>query len=476
VVYAGQTIVLELKTTVKVTAETGSFEINIVDSQNNPVATGPVYLTGPGGSFEIAIDNTGHGRVDNVPTGTYTISLQKPTLDEKSAQEKQKTKLQWVVYFSPKSTKISAEGASTIDAVAQYLASPENNTISKIECRGFSGEEGSGPQYDNLCLQRAIAVKNTLTAKLGQDGPAGLEKATAIGEQPEIHSEQDNRVEFWVEARGLILGQPQSRQGQNRLYAKVIQYPTETQVGRITQIERLSDTLYTLYSHLIVQPPHLTVKFIRQFTNFTRFHPQIVDGKIDWDVIHDKAIAEVPSFSLLTSLNDSLTRQTDSEGEVHTKNWAFRTLLSGSMPGTVLTKLSKSKSLLKLQSILDKCKVALTIVYGQLRRDDDEQAIYDGIFLGVGLGGGLSLPGGNVFSSWTTFKTVQAVSIRDFDHCFARLTVLAVAITEGYSVSFFSFHDDELFGKEAVSMYVGSHVEMTGTEYAIYGGIWINLD
>jgi hypothetical protein len=64
--------------------EKGGIEIRLVDEEGNPFAAGPVYLVGENGVFkkiEIIKDHPemkGYGRLDNIPPGIYTVTLEKP--------------------------------------------------------------------------------------------------------------------------------------------------------------------------------------------------------------------------------------------------------------------------------------------------------------------------------------------------------------------------------------------------------------
>jgi outer membrane protein OmpA-like peptidoglycan-associated protein len=200
-VHAGQTLVVELKSSTAVLSTGGRVELTVVGVDEAPVSEGPVYLTGPGGVFEVALDSAGHGSRDNLPPGVYSISFQRPSPGE-DAPQPQERKLRWAVYFEPGSTRVDTAGGRAIDAVAQYLAGPESANIVKLECRGFTSGEDSRTRSDNVSIERALAVKKTLTDKLAQTPRASLNMATALGQnEPGTSGVEPHRVELWVEER-----------------------------------------------------------------------------------------------------------------------------------------------------------------------------------------------------------------------------------------------------------------------------------
>lgn len=207
-VKAGQTVVLDIKSDATGTVETrtGSFEINLVDTNNNPISVGPVYLTAPGSTFEIQIDENGHGRLDNIPAGTYTVSLQRPDRPDDST-DSEMTKLPQVIYFDD-SADLPANAGNVLDQVVEYISQANRQQpVTKIECRGFTDNAGSATYNENLRLRRAIAVKNTLSEKLDNAGLRTIEHTTATArDEVAQDATESRRVEFWVEP-GITFGQ-----------------------------------------------------------------------------------------------------------------------------------------------------------------------------------------------------------------------------------------------------------------------------
>lgn len=67
--------------------EKGGIEIQMVDEEGNPITDGPVYLVGEKGTFLVEVESEdpekkGYGRLDNIPTGIYTVTLQNPEGEE----------------------------------------------------------------------------------------------------------------------------------------------------------------------------------------------------------------------------------------------------------------------------------------------------------------------------------------------------------------------------------------------------------
>jgi outer membrane protein OmpA-like peptidoglycan-associated protein len=207
-VKAGQTVVLDIKSDARGTVETrtGSFEINLVDTNNNPISVGPVYLTAPGSTFEIQIDENGHGRLDNIPAGTYTVSLQRPErTDDSTDSDSGMTKLPHVIYFDD-SADLPANAGNILDEVVEYISQANRQQpVTKIECRGFTDNAGSDIYNENLRLRRAIAVKNTLSEKLNNAGLSTIQQTTATGRDEVAQNDAERRrVEIWFDPEVII--------------------------------------------------------------------------------------------------------------------------------------------------------------------------------------------------------------------------------------------------------------------------------
>ena len=254
--------------------------------------------------------------------------------------------------------------------------------------------------------------------------------------------------------------------------AKVLEPPGQDRYGRITRIWSLSDSIGLLYRDLLERDSEIDIGFIRNLVTFEKFPPRIIDGHYQWDVIHDQAVALLPSFETVLACKEAVRREI-SPIEEGVRNWGFRILLSGSW--STWPKFSSHPVLTKLVKFLGTTKLGFTIALGELGEFEAEggspSRVYKGVFLGLGAAGGLSTPGDTVFSDWHRFETPQPLQPEDFDALFARLTVLSLAVGIGYSIAYFSFHH-EAIGEEAVSMYVGGSVDSFGAEAGIYAGIW----
>lgn len=222
VVKAGQTVVLDIKTSGQSEGPgTGSFEVTLVDVNGKPTAPGEkVYLVSEGGSTTYEVDiNTdqqssgyGTGKLPDIKTGQYTLSLEQPPLPiPPSGEEQEPIKWEENVYFSNGDYGVSTSGAMELEKIAKYLADEDQANVSEVRCVGYADNRGTGVNNMNLSIQRAASARKVLKEKLDVNmlntTRAKPEiKSTGKGALPgdtEIMWAHNRRVDFFVERRAM---------------------------------------------------------------------------------------------------------------------------------------------------------------------------------------------------------------------------------------------------------------------------------
>lgn len=191
-VRAGETMVLELETEGEKADEeeqhdeVGSIEVELVDEAGNPYTDSEiVHLLGEKSIYTVPVDKkTGIGSRADIEPGEYELALELGT-----------------VYFEQNKDVLTVAEQNKLSGITNKLAQSKID-FESIRCIGYADNDGSQKYNENLCLKRAIHIKNQLI--LTQSKISKSKILTGVGGVLKGESEEERKESRKVKIFALI--------------------------------------------------------------------------------------------------------------------------------------------------------------------------------------------------------------------------------------------------------------------------------